>query len=498
MNNKEILLVAETVSNEKGISRDEIFAALESALAVAARRTFSIDVDLRIEIDRTTGNFRTFRRWMVVDDNLPQEEQAPTRQITLSAARIDDPEIEVGAILEEEIENIVFARTDAQSAKQVITQKIRVAERHHIARQYEDRIGELIRGTVKRIDRGNLFIDLGDNSEALLPKENTIPREMFRVGDTLRAVLTEIRDDLQRGPQIILSRRANELIQVLFELEVPEIHQGSIELVAASRDPGSRAKIAVKSHDKRIDPVGACVGMRGSRVQNITRELFGERVDIVLWDANPVQYVINAMSPAEVVSVIVDEDKHMMDIAVSQDKLSQAIGRGGQNVRLASELTGWTLNVMGSEDAESKQYKETTRIADLFTEELNVDEEVAEILIREGFSTIEEVAYVPVNEMLEIEEFDEDVIEALREAAREALERQEDMIKALGDQAPTDDLIRLLDGNELLAIQLAKKDISTLDDLAELSTDELCEMAAIDEEQASRYIMAARESWFEE
>ncbi len=498
MNNKEILLVAETVSNEKGISRDEIFAALESALAVAARRTFSIDVDLRIEIDRTTGNFRTFRRWMVVDDNLPQEEQAPTRQITLSAARIDDPEIEVGAIIEEEIENIVFARTDAQSAKQVITQKIRVAERHHIARQYEDRIGELIRGTVKRIDRGNLFIDLGDNSEALLPKENTIPREMFRVGDTLRAVLTEIRDDQQRGPQIILSRRANELIKVLFELEVPEIHQGSIELVAASRDPGSRAKIAVKSHDKRIDPVGACVGMRGSRVQNITRELFGERVDIVLWDANPVQYVINAMSPAEVVSVIVDEDKHMMDIAVSQDKLSQAIGRGGQNVRLASELTGWTLNVMGSEDAESKQHKETTRIADLFTEELNVDEEVAEILIREGFSTIEEVAYVPVNEMLEIEEFDEDVIEALREAAREALERQEDMIKALGDQAPTDDLIRLLDGNELLAIQLAKKDISTLDDLAELSTDELCEMAAIDEEQASRYIMAARESWFEE
>ncbi|NLD09644.1 MAG: transcription termination/antitermination protein NusA [Xanthomonadaceae bacterium] len=498
MNNKEILLVAETVSNEKGISRDEIFAALESALAVAARRTFSIDVDLRIEIDRTTGNFRTFRRWTVVDDNLPQEEQAPTRQITLSAARIDDPEIEVGAIIEEEIENIVFARTDAQSAKQVITQKIRVAERHHIARQYEDRIGELIRGTVKRIDRGNLFIDLGDNSEALLPKENTIPREMFRVGDTLRAVLTEIRDDQQRGPQIILSRRANELIKVLFELEVPEIHQGSIELVAASRDPGSRAKIAVKSHDKRIDPVGACVGMRGSRVQNITRELFGERVDIVLWDANPVQYVINAMSPAEVVSVIVDEDKHMMDIAVSQDKLSQAIGRGGQNVRLASELTGWTLNVMGSEDAESKQHKETTRIADLFTEELNVDEEVAEILIREGFSTIEEVAYVPVNEMLEIEEFDEDVIEALREAAREALERQEDMIKALGDQAPTDDLIRLLDGNELLAIQLAKKDISTLDDLAELSTDELCEMAAIDEEQASRYIMAARESWFEE
>jgi len=498
MNNKEILLVAETVSNEKGISRDEIFAALESALAVAARRTFSIDVDLRIEIDRTTGNFRTFRRWTVVDDNLPQEEQAPTRQITLSAARIDDPEIEVGAIIEEEIENIVFARTDAQSAKQVITQKIRVAERHHIARQYEDRIGELIRGTVKRIDRGNLFIDLGDNSEALLPKENTIPREMFRVGDTLRAVLTEIRDDQQRGPQIILSRRANELIKVLFELEVPEIHQGSIELVAASRDPGSRAKIAVKSHDKRIDPVGACVGMRGSRVQNITRELFGERVDIVLWDANPVQYVINAMSPAEVVSVIVDEDKHMMDIAVSQDKLSQAIGRGGQNVRLASELTGWTLNVMGSEDAESKQHKETTRIADLFTEELNVDEEVAEILIREGFSTIEEVAYVPVNEMLEIEEFDEDVIEALREAAREALERQENMIKALGDQAPTDDLIRLLDGNELLAIQLAKKDISTLDDLAELSTDELCEMAAIDEEQASRYIMAARESWFEE
>ncbi len=497
MNNKEILLVAETVSNEKGISRDEIFAALEFALAAAARRTYTIDVDLRIEINKADGSYRTFRRWMVVDDNLPKEEQVPTRQITLSAAQIDDPDIQVGDFIEDEIENIPFARIGAQTAKQIIFQKIREAERMQMARRYENRIGELIRGTIKRIDRGNFYVDIGDNDEAFLPKENMIPRESLRIGNQVRAVLEEISMDNPRGPQVVLSRKSDALIKALFEIEVPEINQGSIEIIDASRDPGSRAKIAVKTHDQRIDPVGACVGMRGSRVQNITKELAGERVDIVLWDENPVQFVINAMSPAEVISVVVDEDRHMMDIAVSQEKLSQAIGRGGQNVRLASKLTGWELNVMGSDEAQQKYEKESGRILDLFMEGLNVDEEVAEILVREGFSTIEEVAYVPVFEMLEIEEFDEEIVEALRDAAVEALNNKKALLQNLGESAPTPELIALLDDNELLAITLAKSNIRTIDDLAELSTDELCELIEVEEEDASRYIMAARQSWFE-
>lgn len=497
MNNKEIMLVAETVSNEKGISRDEIFEALEHALAAAARRTYTIDVDLRIVIDKTDGSYRTFRRWMVVDDVLPQEDQAPTRQITLSAAQIDDPEIQVGDFIEDEIENIPFARIGAQTAKQIIFQKIREAERMQMARRYENRIGDLIRGTIKRIDRGNFFVDIGDNDEAFLPKENMIPRESLRIGNQVRAVLEEISMDNPRGPQIVLSRRSDDLIKALFEIEVPEINQGSIEIIQASRDPGSRAKIAVKTHDQRIDPVGACVGMRGSRVQNITKELAGERVDIVLWDENPVQFVINAMSPAEVLSVVVDEDRHMMDIAVSQDKLSQAIGRGGQNVRLASKLTGWELNVMGNDDAQEKFEKESGRILDVFMDGLNVDEEVAEILVREGFTTIEEVAYVPVIEMLEIEEFDEDVVEALRTAALDALQNKKELLQNLGESAPTPELMAVLEDNELLAITLAKQNIRTLDDLAELSTDELCEIVTIDEKDASKYIMAARQSWFE-
>lgn len=498
MNNKEIMLVAETVSNEKGISRDEIFNALEFALAAAARRTYSIDVDLRIEIDKTDGSYRTFRRWMVVEDDLPPEEQAATRQITLSAAQLDNPDIQLGDFIEEEIENIPFARIGAQTAKQIIFQKIREAERTQMARRYEKRMGELVLCVVKRVDRGNLYVELPDGDEAYLPKEHMIPRESLRIGTQFRAILHEINEESPRGPQIIVSRTSEELIKALFRKEVREIDDGLIEIIGASRDPGSRAKVSVKSHDQRIDPIGSCVGMRGARVQAITKELAGERVDIVLWDPNPVQYVINAMSPAEVVSVIVDEDRHMMDIAVNQEKLSQAIGRGGQNVRLASNLTGWELNVIGDEDAEEKYQKESGRILDLFTDELNVDEEVAEILIREGFSTIEEVAYVPVNEMLEIDEFDEEIIEALREAAREALERQSELLQKLGDEAPTAELIAVLDGNELLAISLAKGGIHTLDDLAELSTDELCELAPLDEEEASKYIMAARQSWFED
>ncbi len=496
MNNKEVMLVAETVSNEKGVSRSVIFEALELALAAAAKRSYPVEVDLRVQIDPKTGKYETFRQWKVIPDDLPPEERISTKQISLEAAQIDNPNIEVGDIVEEPVENIPFARIGAQTAKQIIYQKIREAERRQMAELYSQKIGQLVRGTIKKIERGSVYVDLGENVEALLPKENTIPKEILRTGEQVRAILIEIAQDV-RGPQIILSRTTPLLIKALFEIEVPEINQGSIEIINASRDPGSRAKIAVKSYDQRIDPVGACVGMRGSRVQNITKELNGERVDIILWDDNPIQFVINAMSPAEVVSIVVDEDRHMMDIAVSSDKLSQAIGRNGQNVRLAQELTGWVLNVMSADEAEDKQQKESSRIIDLFVEELDVDEEVAEILVREGFSTLEEVAYVPITEMLEIEEFDEEIIESLRDAARESLESYSKLKENLGDKAPTPELILALEGDNILAFKLAKSGISTLDDLAELATDELCDLAKIDSERASQYIMAARKSWFE-
>lgn len=496
MNNKEVMTVAETVSNEKGVSREIIFEALELALAAAAKRSYPVDVDLRIQIDQKTGNYTTYRQWTVVPDDLPSEEKMSTKQISLAAAQLDDPDIEVGAIVEEIVDNIPFARIGAQTAKQIIYQKVREAERHQMAELYSQKLGQLVRGTIKKVERGNIYVDLGQNVEAVLPKENMIPREMLKMGDQVRAVLEEIVEDV-RGPQIVLSRTTPKLIKALFEIEVPEINQGSIEILNASRDPGSRAKIAVKSFDQRIDPVGACVGMRGSRVQNITKELNGERVDIILWDDNPIQFVINAMSPAEVVSIVVDEDRHMMDIAVEQEKLSQAIGRNGQNVRLASDLTGWVLNVMSAEEAENKQSKESSRISQVFVDELGVDEEVAEILIREGFSTLEEVAYVPIAEMLEIEEFDEEIVEALRDAAKEALDSYAALKKELGDKAPSADLIQLLEGDHILAYKLAKKDVSTADDLAELAADELAELADIDEDRASQYIMTARQSWFE-
>ncbi|WP_077928249.1 transcription termination factor NusA [Wohlfahrtiimonas populi] len=496
MNNKEVMTVAETVSNEKGVSRGIIFEALELALAAAAKRSYPVEVDLRIEIDQRTGHYKTFRQWKVVPDDLPLEEQMATKQISLSAAQLDDPNIEVGAIVEDEVDNIPFARIGAQTAKQIIYQKIREAERNQMAELYSQKLGQLVRGTIKKVERGNIYVDLGENVEALLPKENMIPREMLKMGDQVRAILEDIVQDV-RGPQIVLSRTTPKLIKALFEIEVPEISQGSIEILNASRDPGSRAKIAVKSFDQRIDPVGACVGMRGSRVQNITKELNGERVDIILWDDNPIQFVINAMSPAEVVSIVVDEDRHMMDIAVEQEKLSQAIGRNGQNVRLASELTGWVLNVMSSEEAENKQNKESSRINSLFVDELGVDEEVAEILVREGFSSLEEVAYVPIAEMLEIEEFDEEIVEALRDAAKTALESYATLKQELGDKAPSADLIQLLEGDHILAYKLAKKGVSSLDDLAELASDELSEMVGMDEERASQYIMTARKSWFE-
>lgn len=496
MNSKEVLSLVASIANEKEVGLEVIFNALELALVAAARKSYPVDVDLRIVIDRKTGQYKTFRRFEVVADDLPALDAMPTRQISLSAAQFDDPNAALGDIQEELEDNIDFARIGAQSAKQVIYQKIREAERLLIAQKYEKDIGKMVRGLVKRTERGNIIVDLGDNTEAVLPREYAIPREMARSGDYIRAILLEIRPD-NKGPQLILSRIEPQLVIDLFTIEVPEINQGSIELIKAARDPGSRAKIAVKSHDQRIDPVGACVGMRGSRVQQITAELCGERVDIVLWDENPAQYVINAMNPAEVISIMMDEDRGSMDIAVAQDKLSQAIGRGGQNVRLASELTGWILNVMSDEEATAKSEEEHNKTQKIFIDHLGVDLEVADILVREGFSSLDEVAYVPVAEMLDIEEFDEDIVEALRASARDALLARAIIRQELGDKAPTDELIALLEDEEL-AFMLAKKGVSNVDDLAELATDELVELIDIEEEKAASLIMMARKTWFEE
>ncbi len=494
MNNKEILLVAEAVSNEKGVPKEVIFQALESALSSATKKTFERDVEIRIEIDRKTGNYQTYRRWEVVaDDGV----DAPTRQITISAAQIEEPELELGAWVEELIDNVPFARIGAQTAKQVIFQKVREAERAIVADEYRLRVGELISGNVKKVDRGNIYVDLGNNVEALIPREFAIPREISRTGDRVRAYLQEIRSE-GRGPQIILSRIAPEFLMALFHIEVPEINQGSIEVMGAARDPGRRAKIAVKSHDQRIDPQGACIGMRGSRVSSVRNELNGENVDIVLWDENPAQFVINAMSPAEVVSIVVDEDRHAMEIAVTEEKLAQAIGSGGQNVRLASELTGWTLNIMTEAEANAKTGEEESRTRLNFIEHLGVDDDIADILVREGFATVEEVAYVPATEMLEIEEFDEELVDTLKAAARDVLLAREIARQELGEKAPEPALLELSGMGEDLALALAKQGIYTVEGLAELAVDELSEMGQVDEVRAGELIMAARASWFEQ
>ncbi len=492
---KEILLVVDAVSNEKGVSRDVIFEAIEAALASAAKKRFEgREVDVRVSIDRRSGEYETFRRWQVLPDDA--EIEFPDRELTLSEARGRKADAEVDTHIEEPMENAAFGRIAAQTAKQVIVQKVREAERAQVVQQYLPRKGELISGVIKRIERGNIFVDLGGNVEGLIAREEGIPREPVRNGDRIRAYLKDVRHE-PRGPMIFLSRVAPELLIQLFTLEVPEISSGIIEIKGAARDPGLRAKIAVKSSDTRIDPVGACVGMRGSRVQSVSGELAGERVDIVLWDENPAQFVINAMQPAEVVSIVVDEDAHAMDIAVAEDKLSQAIGRGGQNVRLASELTGWTLNVMSETQAAAKSDEEAASVRQMFIEQLNVDDEVAEILVREGFSSLEEVAYVPSHEMLEIEEFDEEIVELLRNQARDALlTRAIAAEEQVGDSEPAQDL-REMDGmDEELAYLLASQGVTTMEDLAELAVDDLTEMTGIGAERAAALIMTARAPWF--
>ncbi len=494
MNNKEILLVVDAMSNEKGVGKEVIFQAIEAALAMATRKRYEMALDAAVKIDRVTGNYETFRQWLIVEDE--EELESEETQITLTEAKKKDPEAEVGGYIQEPMESVEFGRIAAQTAKQVIVQKVREAERAQVVDQYREKVGQMIHGTVKRVDRGNVTLDLGGNAEAFLPREEMIPRESFRAGDRIRGYLKEIRPE-GRGPQLIVSRVAPQLLIELFTLEVPEISDGMIEIKGAARDPGLRAKIAVEARESRIDPVGACVGMRGSRVQAVTNELAGERVDIILWDEDPARFAINAMAPAEVLSIVVDEDAHSMDIAVEDGQLSQAIGRSGQNVRLASQLTGWELNVMSASEADQKAESEIGELIQAFMTDLDVDEDVALILAQEGFSSLEEVAYVPEQEMLDIEEFDEDIVAELRSRARDVLlTRAIASEEQLESAEPSQELLDMDGMTRDLAMTLARNKVTTLDDLAELAVDELVEIGGMNEEQAAALIMKARESWF--
>jgi N utilization substance protein A len=498
---KEILYVVDAVSNERGIDKDIIVGAIESALAAATKKRHDGEVDVRVAIDRETGDYETFRRWLVVEQEDFAEAEDPDyadAHITVDEAQQRQPGISCGEYIEEPIESMAFGRIAAQTAKQVIIQKVREAERAQVVEQYQDRIGELVTGVVKRMDRGNVILDLGGNAEAIIVREDMIPREAVRAGDRLRGYLRDVRSE-QRGPQLFISRTAPELLIELFKLEVPEVGEGLIEIKGAARDPGLRAKIAVTTRDARIDPVGACVGMRGSRVQSVSNELSGERIDIILWDDNPAQFVINAMSPAEVESIIVDEENGFMDLAVNEDQLSQAIGRAGQNVRLASQLTGWELNVMTETQAEEKNEAEMQKLQQMFMEQLDVDEEIAMIFVQEGFASIEEIAYVPTKELLEIEEFDEDIVKELRDRARDVLlTRAIATEETLDATPPAEDLLALEGMDEELAYRLAGKGIVTQEDLAEQAVDDLLDIEGLDEARASQLIMTARAPWFAE
>lgn len=496
--NKEILLVAEAVSNEKAVPREKIFEALETALATATKKKYEGDIDVRVAIDRKTGAYETFRRWMVIDDN-GQALENPYREITLEAARYEEPAIQPGEFIEDQIESVAFDRITTQTAKQVIVQKVREAERAQVVEQFQDKEGELITGVVKKATRESVVVDLGNNADGVLFREDLISRESFRPGDRVRALLYSVRPEA-RGAQLFLTRTKPDMLIELFRVEVPEIADELIEVMGAARDPGARAKIAVKSNDRRIDPIGACVGMRGARVQAVSNELGGERVDIVLWDDNPAQYVINAMAPADVASIIVDEDNHSMDIAVEAESLAQAIGRNGQNVRLATQLTGWELNVMTVEDMNKKHQAESAKVKSLFMKSLDVDEDFAQVLADEGFTSLEEIAYVPVSELLAIDGFDEDLVEALRERAKAAIStRALASEEALDGVEPSEELLALEGVERHLAYVLASKGIVTLEDLAEQGIDDLTDIEELTEEKAGELIMAARNiCWFGE
>src|SRR5262245_30751013 len=487
---RELLMLVDALAREKNVNRDIVFGALELALASATKKRFKDDVDVRVSVDHDTGDYSSFRRWQVVPD---EELELPAAQVALSDAQRDNAEIKVLDYIEEPLEKVEFGRIGAQAAKQIILQKIRDAEREQILNDFLARKEYLVTGSIKRMDRGSAIIESG-RIEAALPRDQMIPKENLRVGDRARAYLWKI-DRNARGPQLILSRTVPEFLVKLFELEVPELEDGLLEIKAAARDPGSRAKIAVKSNDPRIDPIGTCVGMRGSRVQAVTAELAGERIDIINWAQDPAQFVISALAPAEVSGIVVDEEKHSMDIVVDEENLAQAIGRSGQNVRLASELTGWELNLMTVEESREKQDQEHSRLRSIFMEKLDVDEEVADILVQEGFSSLEEVAYVPINEMLEIEAFDEETVNELRSRARNALLTQA-IVSEEKIEHDLEDLLQLEGMDPETARQLAGHGIGTREDLADLATDDLVEMTGIDTERAKQRSMTARARWF--
>ena len=487
---REILLLVDALAREKAVEKEIVFTALELALASATKKRFQEDIETRVSIDRATGDHQSFRRWLVVEDGAVED---PARQISLSDAAETDADIQVGNFLEKPLEPIEFGRIGAQAAKQVIFQKIRDAEREQTLNDFLERGDYLVTGAIKRMERGNAIIESG-KIEAELPRDQMIPKENLRVGDRVRAYLHKV-DRAARGPQLKLSRNSPEFLMKLFELEVPEIEEGLLEIKAAARDPGSRAKIAVKSNDQRVDPIGTCVGMRGSRVQAVISELAGERVDIVLWSDDPATFIINALAPAEISSIMVDEEKHSMDIVVDDDNLAQAIGRGGQNVRLASELTGWELNIMTVEESKAKHEQESSQICQLFMQKLDVDEEIAEILVQEGFVTLEEVAYVPLNEMLEIESLDEETVTEIRNRARNVL-----LTDAIANEEKVEhvaeDLLAIEGMDINLVRELAAKGINTQADLADLAADDLVEITGIDIERANQLIIKAREPWF--
>ena len=487
---KEILLVAESVSNEKGVPREAIFDALEQALVAATRKKYNIDeMDVRVVINRKTGDYDTYRRWTVVAD---EDHEMPAQQLAISD--VEERGLKLGDVVEEQIPSIEFGRIAAQTAKQVMVQKVREAERTLVVDAYRQRIGDMLTGEVKKITRDGVIVDLGNNAEGYLARDQMLPKENFRLKERVSGILDSVNNEM-RGAQLLLSRTCPEMLISLFRKEVPEIGEEIIEIKGAARDPGVRAKIAVKTNDHRIDPVGACVGMRGTRVQAVTGELGGERVDIVLWDDNPAQFVINSLQPAEVVSIIMDEDAHAMDVAVEADQLAQTIGRAGQNVRLASELTGWRLNVMTIDEANAKQANEARQYVDGFMRDLGVDEDIANILVSEGFTTLEEVAYIPIEEMLAIVDFDEDIVATLRQRAKDALLTQALVSEEKAE--PAEDLLSMEGMTRQLAYALAARGVFSMEDLAEQAIDDIGDIDGMGAEKAARLIMKAREPWFQ-
>ncbi|MBT3777817.1 MAG: transcription termination/antitermination protein NusA [Pelagibacteraceae bacterium] len=485
---REILLLVDALAHEKSVEREIIFEAVEEALASATKKKHKDAIDIKVEIDQETGEYETFRKWTILPEDLVEDEEI---QVSLEDERAKG--LVENDIIKEPIESVEFGRIGAQAAKQVILQKVREAEREQILNEFLARDEKLVSGQIRRMERGNAIIEIG-RIDAVLPREQMIPKENLRIGDRVRAVVMEV-DRGIKGPQLILSRVSPEFLIRLFELEVPEIEEGLLEIMAASRDPGLRSKIAVKANDQRLDPVGTCVGMRGSRVQAVTGELAGERVDIALWSIEPAQFVINAMAPAEISSIMVDEDKKSMDLVVSEDQLAQAIGRNGQNIRLATELTGWELNILSEEESDQKTKDEYTNVSQLFIEKLDVDADIADILVHEGFSTLEEIAYVPIDELIQIEAFDEDTVNELRSRAsavilKEAISNEEKI------KSPADDLLNMEGMDSDTAKLLASKSIITMEDLAELAADELIDIVKMDEERAKELIMTARAPWF--